>query len=62
MQYHEARAQVKKIKTLQEDNKRRAERRAELTAGVVGGMLLLVGALCLTQPARLANLGCMLTR
>lgn len=28
--YHEARAQVKKIKTLQEDNKRRAERRAEL--------------------------------
>jgi hypothetical protein len=36
LQYHEARAQVKKIKTLQEDNKRRAERRAELIAPVVG--------------------------
>lgn len=33
--YHEARAQVKKIKTLQEEGKRRAERRAELIAPVV---------------------------
>eukprot|EP00775_Hariotina_reticulata_P011676 gene11676-11819_t len=32
--YHEARAQVKKIKTLQEENKKRAERRAEIIAPV----------------------------
>eukprot|EP00879_Flechtneria_rotunda_P026663 GHRR01028463.1.p1 GENE.GHRR01028463.1~~GHRR01028463.1.p1 ORF type:complete len:113 (-),score=11.36 GHRR01028463.1:511-849(-) len=33
--YHEARAQVKKIKTLQEENKKRAERRAEIIGPVV---------------------------
>eukprot|EP00879_Flechtneria_rotunda_P005015 GHRR01005291.1.p1 GENE.GHRR01005291.1~~GHRR01005291.1.p1 ORF type:complete len:648 (+),score=222.28 GHRR01005291.1:283-2226(+) len=32
--YHEARAQVKKIKTLQEENKKRAERRAEIIGPV----------------------------
>lgn len=33
--YHEARAQVKKLKTMQEENKKRAERRAEIIAPVV---------------------------
>ena len=33
--YHEARAQVKKIKVLQEEGKKRAEKRAELMAPVV---------------------------
>lgn len=37
--YHEARAQVKKLKTMQEENKKRAERRAEIIAPVVSSRI-----------------------
>ncbi|KAF6258918.1 alternative splicing regulator-domain-containing protein [Scenedesmus sp. NREL 46B-D3] len=37
--YHEARAQVKKLKTMQEENKKRAERRAEIIAPVAADPL-----------------------
>eukprot|EP00878_Enallax_costatus_P015240 GHUV01015954.1.p1 GENE.GHUV01015954.1~~GHUV01015954.1.p1 ORF type:complete len:146 (+),score=38.16 GHUV01015954.1:289-726(+) len=50
--YHEARAQVKKIKVLQEEGKKRAEKRAELMAPVAPNphnQLFVTGTSCKLQ-------------